>query len=74
MRSLLQRHFDAINTRNDAGWRDTVVPERAERLAEPAWQEAYARTLDGTVRVDRIDDGARRAVGVAGAGPVREHA
>jgi hypothetical protein len=58
VRSLLQRHFDAINTRNYPGWAATVVPERAAALPEDAFRKAYATTLDGNVRVDRIEDDA----------------
>jgi hypothetical protein len=51
----LQRHYDAINERDYAGWRATVVPARAEALPEDDWQDAYETTRDGTIRVDRID-------------------
>lgn len=55
VRVQLQRHYDAINERDYAGWRATVVPARAEALPEDDWQDAYATTRDGTIRVDRID-------------------
>ncbi|OLT14891.1 hypothetical protein BJF78_17240 [Pseudonocardia sp. CNS-139] len=58
VRDLLQRHYDAINARDYAGWRATVVPERSERFTEPEWRAAYASTRDGTIRVDRIDQAA----------------
>jgi hypothetical protein len=51
----LQRHYDAINERDYEQWRATVVPARAEALGEAEWQQAYATTRDGSVRVDRID-------------------
>jgi hypothetical protein len=51
----LQDHYDAINDRDYAKWRATVVPARAEALGEEDWQKAYATTQDGSVRVDRID-------------------
>jgi len=57
VRSLLQRHFDAINTRNHPGWAATVVPQRVAALPEDAFRKAYATTLDGNVRVDRIEEG-----------------
>jgi hypothetical protein len=59
VRSLLQRHFDAINTRNYPGWAATVVPERVAILPEDAFRKVYATTRDGNVRIDRIEDGAR---------------
>lgn len=55
VRVQLQRYFDAINQRDYRSWQDTVVPARSESLPEPAWQQAYRSTRDGTVRVDRID-------------------
>jgi hypothetical protein len=55
VREQLQRHYDAINSRDYAGWRATVVAERSDGLPEPAWQEAYASTRDGSIRIDRID-------------------
>ena len=51
----LQRHYDAINGRDYAQWRATVVPARAAALGEADWQKAYATTRDGAIRVDRID-------------------
>jgi hypothetical protein len=55
VRAQLQRHYDAINDRDYAQWRATVVPARAEALGEPEWQKAYATTRDGSIRVERID-------------------
>jgi hypothetical protein len=55
VRAQLQRHFDAINTRDYAAWRTTVVQQRWERLGEDEWRAAYASTRDGTIRIDRID-------------------
>jgi hypothetical protein len=55
VRAQLQRHYDAINVRDYASWRDTVVPARADALPEPAWRKAYATTRDGTIRIHRID-------------------
>ena len=55
MRAQLQRHYDAINERDYAQWRATVVPARAAALGEGDWQEAYASTQDGSIRVERID-------------------
>jgi hypothetical protein len=55
VRELFQLHYDAINEGDYESWRATVVEERAEGLSEPEWQEAYASTEDGTIRIDRID-------------------
>jgi hypothetical protein len=55
VQAQLQRHYDAINARDYAGWAATVVPARAEALPEDDWQDAYATTRDGSIRVDRID-------------------
>jgi hypothetical protein len=55
VRAQLQRHYDAINGRDYAEWRETVVPARSEALGEGDWQAAYATTQDGSVRVERID-------------------
>lgn len=52
----LQRHFDAINARDYAAWRDTVVAARSDPLPEQEWRAAYASTVDGSIRIDRIDD------------------
>jgi hypothetical protein len=56
VRSQLQRYFDAINAKDYQGWSDTVVPERVARQPEQAWQAGVRTTVDGTIRVDRIDD------------------
>ncbi|MCY7340350.1 MAG: hypothetical protein LH603_00390 [Pseudonocardia sp.] len=56
VRDQLQKHYQAINRRDYAAWRETVVAERSEDQPEVAWREAYASTTDGTIRVDRIDD------------------
>jgi len=57
VRAQLQRHYDAINERDYDQWRETVVPARAEALGEEDWQDAYATTRDGSIRVERIDPG-----------------
>jgi hypothetical protein len=55
VQAQLQRHYDAINGRDYAEWRATVVPARAAALGEAEWQKAYATTEDGSIRVERID-------------------
>jgi hypothetical protein len=55
VREQLQRHYDAINERNYAQWRRTVVPARSDALGEDDWRDAYATTRDGSILVERID-------------------
>jgi hypothetical protein len=57
VRSLLQRHFDAINTRNYGGWSETVVSDRKDAIPADVWAKDYATTQDGSIRVERIDGG-----------------
>jgi hypothetical protein len=56
VRAQLQRHYDAINAGDHAAWSATVVPARAAGQPEPGWLAAYDTTIDGSIRVDRIDD------------------
>jgi hypothetical protein len=56
VRDQLQRHFDAINDKDYAAWAATVVPERSGPLGPEAWLAEYDSSLDGTIRIDRIDD------------------
>jgi hypothetical protein len=53
----LQTHYDAINARDYAAWTTTVVRSRVDSLPEADFARAYASTVDGSMRVDRIDDG-----------------
>lgn len=55
VRGLLQRYFDAINTRDYQAWTGAVTSEFAGRLREPQWTSNYQTTSDGTVVVQRID-------------------
>jgi len=52
----LQRYFDAINARDHTAWAATVAPERAAEQPQDVWLAAVDTTLDGTIRIDRIDD------------------
>lgn len=56
VRALLARHFDAINKKQYPNWATTVVPARVSQQPETAWKQAYASTIDGNIRVSRIDD------------------
>jgi len=53
---VLSRYFDAINTKNYDAWTATVTPARANQQTEAAWQQGYATTVDGTIRLSRIDE------------------
>jgi hypothetical protein len=52
----LQRYFNAINARDHAAWAATVAPERAAEQPQDVWLAAVDTTVDGTIRIDRIDD------------------
>ncbi len=56
VRRQLQAYFSAINDGDYAAWLDTVVPAQWQVLPEAEWKEAYRSTVDGSIRVDRIDD------------------
>jgi hypothetical protein len=55
VRSLLQRHFDAINNRDYAAWASTVVARRSREMPESKWQADYVSTRDGSILVQRIE-------------------
>lgn len=55
VQAVLQRHFDAINAKDYAGWSATVVSERVKEQPETVWRKSYRSTKDGTIRVARID-------------------
>lgn len=55
VRDLLQRHFDAINFGDYAGWTSTVVDERAAGTPENEWREQYATSTDGSILVHRLE-------------------
>lgn len=62
---LLQRYFDAINSRNYEAWASTVTQERREAQPEPNWQGDYSTTRDGSIIVYRIEasgDGTARVL------------
>jgi hypothetical protein len=55
VRELLQRYFDAINTKDYAAWQDTVIPERVARQPEDKWLADYRTTRDGNIVIYRIE-------------------
>ena len=52
----LTRYFTAINTKNYAAWVATVTPAKAAQQSEATWRQGYASTVDGTIRLSRIDE------------------
>ena len=59
VQEVLTRHFNAINQKSYPAWATTVVPARVTAQPEPAWRQAYGSTVDGTIRVSRIDEQAQ---------------
>ncbi|KAA2264319.1 hypothetical protein F0L68_07825 [Solihabitans fulvus] len=55
VRAMLQRMFDAINSRQYAAWLAVVSARRSVPIAEEAWQSGYETTRDGTILVQRIE-------------------
>lgn len=58
VQDVLSRYFDAINTKNYAAWTGTVTPALAAQQSESSWRQGYASTVDGTIRLSRIDQAA----------------
>ncbi|MBV9312906.1 MAG: hypothetical protein JO100_04005 [Pseudonocardia sp.] len=56
VQDLFQRYFDAINTKNYDAWETTVVPALVAQQPEASWHQAYGSTVDGTIRISRIDE------------------
>jgi hypothetical protein len=56
VQDVLTRYFDSINTKNYPGWLATVTPARAAAQTPEQWQKGYASTVDGTIRLSRIDE------------------
>ncbi|WNV83444.1 hypothetical protein [Umezawaea sp. Da 62-37] len=52
---LLQRYFDAINSRDFQTWRTTVTKDAGRPFTEAKWQHDYESTYDGTVLVQRVE-------------------
>lgn len=55
IRSLLQRHFDAINNKDYAAWASTVVARRSSEMPRSMWQSDYGSTRDGSILVHRVE-------------------
>ncbi|GAA1399159.1 hypothetical protein GCM10009613_54310 [Pseudonocardia kongjuensis] len=51
----VQLYFDAVNGRDHETWARVVSPERAEQQPREVWLDGVGSTIDGTIRVDRID-------------------
>lgn len=59
VRQLMQRYFNAINSRNYAAWRTTVVEQRIKDNPEEKWRRDFQSTKDGSIVVNRIELGQR---------------
>jgi hypothetical protein len=57
VRELLQRYFDAINSRDYAAWQRTVIRQRIDMTPEKKWRADYQTTQDGSVMIYRIELG-----------------
>ncbi|MFL6123059.1 hypothetical protein [Actinophytocola sp.] len=55
LHGLLQRYFDAINTKDYAAWSATVTTARRQAQPEEDWRTAYKTTRDGSITVYRIE-------------------
>jgi hypothetical protein len=53
---VLTRYFNAINSKNYAAWVATVTPAKSAQQTEAAWRQGYVSTVDGTIRLSRIDE------------------
>lgn len=60
IRDLLQRHFDAINTRDYELWASTVTKEQSAALRPERWLKEYSTTSDSEVSVIVIDNNPRQ--------------
>lgn len=52
---LLQRHFDAINSKDYEAWIDTVTAPRAQGMPQERWTHDYGSTTDTDMVVHRIE-------------------
>ncbi|PRY34094.1 hypothetical protein [Umezawaea tangerina] len=55
VKEVLQRYFDAINSRDFQTWRTVVTKDFSRPFTEAKWQRDYDSTTDGTVMVQRIE-------------------
>jgi hypothetical protein len=60
IRDLLQRHFDAINTRDYELWAGTVTKEQSAALRPERWLKEYSTTSDSDISVIVIDNDPRQ--------------
>ncbi|WP_291415785.1 hypothetical protein [Actinophytocola sp.] len=59
VRELLQRYFDAINSRDYTAWQRTVIRERIDTTPEKEWRSDYRTTHDGSILIYRVELGER---------------
>lgn len=55
VRRVLQNHFDAINSGDYDLWTSTVTADRVRATGRAAWRQQYRSTLDGDIRVHRLE-------------------
>jgi hypothetical protein len=55
IQAVLQKYFDAINSRDFAGWVEVVSARRASQAVEKTWRAAYETTQDGGMVVQRVE-------------------
>lgn len=60
IRDLLQRHFDAINSRDYELWATTVTKEQSDAVGPERWLEEYSTTSDSEGSVIVIDQQPRQ--------------
>lgn len=61
VQDLLQRHFDAINSRDYLLWAGTVSPDQAKAIPQTRWAREYSTTKDTGVTIIGIDRKPRQA-------------
>lgn len=64
LQPLLQRYFDAINTKDYAAWAGIVTAERRDTQPEEVWRTAYRSSRDGSIVLYRIEAGGDGAASV----------
>jgi hypothetical protein len=62
LKALLQRHFNAINSRDYEAWAGTVVDRRSREMPKEQWLAEYATTKDGSILLHRVEANAEGLV------------
>jgi hypothetical protein len=61
LRPVLQKIFDAINTKDFESWLETATAQRRAQTPEATWRDDYSTTRDGSIVLYRIEAGDRTA-------------